>query len=272
MQVEGKTAQTVATRAGDSLVLQFWYSPRPGENSASNAFQVLWNGTVVDTLAPNGAPNGTALKATNWNLASYVVKATGSDTLAFNAIGNHPTYGALVDAVSLADRGASSVSFVSPAVNLSFGKNASGAEIADGTTAAEAVDGNIDGNYGEGSIMLTGAQSPNDYWEVDLGAVDTVSSINLFKRTDCCVTRLNNFYVLVSQTSMDGQSLSALLANRAVTSQYVANTGYVGGNSPQEYVVGFAPTAGRFVRVQLAGTGELGLAEVQVMGWPEGAK
>jgi hypothetical protein len=29
---------------------------------------------------------------------------------------------------------------------------------------------------------------------------------------------------------------------------------------------------GRFVRVQLAGTNQLQLAEVQVMGWPAGAK
>ena len=94
----------------------------------------------------------------------------------------------------------------------------------------------------------------------------------MFTRTDCCQTRLNNFYVLVSQTSMDGQTLAQLLANPAVTQVYTANTGYVAGNSPQQYSVGSGGVSGRYVRVQLAGTNQLQLAEVQVMGWPAGAK
>jgi DNA-binding beta-propeller fold protein YncE len=272
MQVGGTTSQAVSTKAGDSLVLQFWYSPRPGEPAAANTFQVLWNGTPIDTLAPNGAPNGTPLAAPAWSLATYVVKATGSDTLAFAATGNHPTYGALVDAVSLADRGASGATFSSPPVNLAYGKAASASEVSYGTSAAAAVDGNIDGNWPHGSIVITGGAAAQDYWEVDLGAVDTVQTVNLFNRTDCCATRLSNFYVLASPTSMDGQSLAQLLANPAVAKQYVTTTGYVAANSPQEYSVGLGPVSGRFVRVQLAGTNQLQLAEVQVMGWPAGAR
>ena len=96
--------------------------------------------------------------------------------------------------------------------------------------------------------------------------------MNLLNRTDCCATRLNNFYVLVSQTSMDGQSLAQLLANPAVTQVYTANTGYVMGNSPQLYSVNVGGVQGRYVRVQLAATNQLQLAEVQVLGWPAGAK
>ena len=272
MQLAGTTSQTVATQAGDALVLQFWYAARPGEASASNAFQVLWNGTVIDSLAPNGAPNGTALTALNWNLATYVVKATGNDTLSFAATGNHPTFGAMVDAVSLADRGASSTKFTSPAVNLSVGKPASAAEPGYGSNASAAVDGNVDGNFFDGSVVDTAGTNAQDYWEVDLGAVATIQSVNLFNRTDCCATRLNNFYVLVSPTSMDGQSLAQLLANPAVTQVYTANTGFVMGNEPQLYSVNVGALPGRYVRVQLAGINQLALAEVQVMGWPAGAK
>jgi len=267
MQVGGRTSQTVATKAGDALVLQFWYSARPGETAASNSFQVLWNGTAIDALAPNGSE----LTSLAWNLATYVVKATGNDTLSFNWTGNHPTFGALVDAVSLVDRGASSATFASPPVNLSVGKTASAAEVGYGSTAAAAVDGNVDGNFFHGSVVDTYGNNPQDYWEVDLGAVATIQSVNLFNRTDCCATRLNNFYVLVSQTSMDGQSLAQLLANPAVTRVYTANTGFVMGNSPQLYSVNVGDAEGRYVRVQLAGTNQLALAEVQVMGWPAGA-
>jgi len=105
-----------------------------------------------------------------------------------------------------------------------------------------------------------------------LGAVDTVQTVNLFNRTDCCATRLNNFYVLVSATSMDGQSLAQLLANPAVSARYVGNTGYVAGREPQLYGVGVGGVQGRYVRVQLAGTNQLQLAEVAVMGWPAGAR
>ncbi len=268
MQVGGTTSQAVKTTSGDALVLQFWYSARPGLATAGNAFQVVWNGTVIDSLVPNGSD----ITTTTWNLATYVVKATGSDTLSFTSTGNVSGYGALVDAVSLVDRGASSATFASPMVNLSFGKTAASSENGYGSVAALAVDGNTDGNFFNGSVSDSSGSSAQDYWEVDLGAVGTVQTVNLFNRTDCCGTRLNNFYVLVSKTSMDGQTLAQLLSNTAVTSTYVANTGFVQGNSPQLVTVGIGGVAGRYVRIQLAGENQLALSEVQVMGWPAGAK
>jgi len=262
-------AQTVTTTAGDSLVLTFWYSARPGLAAAANQFNVLWNGTVIDTLTPNG----TNLTTPAWQQATYIVKATGTDKLSFaQSPSNQNGEGSLVDAVSLVDSGTSSAVFASPQVNLAYGKTASAPQIGWGTVASAAVDGNIDGNYHNGSVSITDGTQAQDYWEVDLGAIDTVQTVNLFNRTDCCSTRLNNFYVLVSKTSMDGQTLAQLLANPAVTQVYTANTGYVGGNSPQEYSVGIGGVSGRYIRVQLAGTNQLQLAEVQVMGWPAGAK
>jgi hypothetical protein len=38
------------------------------------------------------------------------------------------------------------------------------------------------------------------------------------------------------------------------------------------FSVGAGGVQGRYVRVALAGTTDLQLAEVQVMGWPQGAK
>jgi hypothetical protein len=268
-------SQTVTTTAGDSLVLSFWYSARPGVAASANKFNVEWNGTVIDTLAPNG----THLTAPSWQQATYIVKATGSDTLSFaQSSSDSGGVGSLVDAVSLVDRGTSEATFTSPMRNLAYGKTASAAEPGYGSTAAEAVDGNIDGNFHDGSVTDTAGNSAEDYWEVDLGAVGTIETVNLFNRTDCCATRLNNFYVLVSQTSMDGQSLAQLLANPAVAQVYTTTTGYVMGNSPQLYSVSAGGSVsiggvqGRYVRVQLAGTNQLALAEVQVMGWPAGAK
>ena len=263
-------SQTVTTAtAGDALVLKFWYSARPGSPAVQNKFNVVWNGTVIDTLAPNG----TNLTAPSWQLATYIVQATGKDTVAFaQAAGATGGTGALIDATSLVDAGASETSIVTPLANLAHGKTASASEIGHGSVAAAAGDGNIDGNFFDGSVADTTGNAAQDYWEVDLGAVNTIQTVNLFNRTDCCATRLNNFYVLVAQSSMDGQSLAQLLANPAVTQKYVATTGFVAANMPQEYTVGIGGVQGRFVRIQLAGTSELALAEVQVMGWPLGAK
>ncbi len=262
-------SQSVTTTAADALVLTFWYSPRPGLAAAKNQFNVVWNGTVIDTLAPNGAN----LNAPSWRQATYIVKATGNDELSFAQAGaSVGGLGSLVDAVSLVDRGPSGAGFASPSVNLAFGKPASATEIGYGSSASAAVDGNTDGNFFDGSVADTAGNNAQDYWEVDLGAVGTIQTVNLFNRTDCCATRLNNFYVLVSSSSMDGQSLAQLLANPAVKRVYTANTGFVMGNSPQLYAVNLGAVPGRYVRVQLAGTNQLALAEVQVMGWPAGAR
>jgi YVTN family beta-propeller protein len=262
-------SQTVATTAGDTLVLTFWYSARPGVAAAENQFNVEWNGYVIDTLAPNG----TNLSAPSWHQATYIVKGTGSDKLSFaQSSSARGGLGALLDAVSLVDRGTSTATFASPLSNLAYGKSASASELGYGSAAEAAVDGNMDGNFFDGSVVDTAGISAQDYWEVDLGAVDTIQTVNLFNRTDCCGTRLNNFYVLVSATSMDGQSLSQLLTNAAVTQVYTANTGFVMGNSPQLYSVSLGAVQGRYVRVQLAGSNQLALAEVEVMGWPAGAR
>jgi hypothetical protein len=263
------TSQKIATTAGDALVLRFWYSARPGVAANSNKFNVVWNGTVIDTLAPNG----TGLTTPSWQSASYVVRATGNDTLAFTESGIYTDgIGGLLDAVSVVDMGPAESTTVTPLANLAYDKSASASTVGWGTSPAWAVDGNIDGNYGDGSVSISTGGAAQDWWEVDLGAQSIIQTVNLFNRTDCCSTRLNNFYVLISAAPMDGQTLAQLLANPAVTQLYTATSGYVAGNSPQELIVGAGGVQGRYVRVALAGTNYLQLAEVQVMGWPVGAK
>ena len=45
---------TITDVPADGLILQGDYSPRRGFNAAQNTIQVLWNGTVVSTLARDG--------------------------------------------------------------------------------------------------------------------------------------------------------------------------------------------------------------------------
>jgi YVTN family beta-propeller protein len=145
-------------------------------------------------------------------------------------------------------------------LNLALGKPATSSPVAWGGDPARAVDGNTDGVYAANSVSHTdiGTQS---WWQVDLGQVSAVQSVQLFNRTDCCVGRLSDFRVLVSVNDMAGRTLAQLLADPAVTQ--VAVVSMNGGASVGLTLPG---SSGRYVRVQLAGTDYLSLAEVQVFG------
>ncbi len=129
------------------------------------------------------------------------------------------------------------------------------------TDASKAVDGNTDGNFWDGSVSHTN-QDANAWWEVDLGASATVSSIVVWNRTDCCGDRLSDYWVFVSDTPFASNDTPATLQNRA-------------GTWSSHQTVEPSPSAaiavtgeGRYVRVQLSGTNYLSLAEVQVLGTP----
>jgi hypothetical protein len=145
-----------------------------------------------------------------------------------------------------------------PGTNLATGKAATQSS-AGMAPAGRAVDGNTDGNYYNGSLTHTGLD-PNAWWQVDLGASATVSSVVIWNRTDCCGARLADYWVFVSNTPFQATDTPATLQGRAGTwsshQTTVPNPATSIGVSAQ----------GRYVRVQLSGTDYLSLAEVQVMG------
>jgi alpha-L-fucosidase 2 len=109
-----------------------------------------------------------------------------------------------------------------------------------------AVDGNPDGNWGSSSVTHTDYLD-QAWWQVDLGASKFVTSVDVFNRTDCCADRLSNFYVM---TSTDG-------------STWTANYNYFNAGNPSSFLVN---SQARYVKIQLAGTNYLSLAEVYVWG------
>ncbi|MEH3036972.1 MAG: DUF642 domain-containing protein [Sphingomonas adhaesiva] len=93
----GALSQSVKTEAGKSYTLAFDYAGRPGA-LASSAFEVVWNGRVVATIAPTNSTMTTQ---------KFTVTGTGdSDTLSFRAVaGDNDRMGALLDNVSLIRQG-----------------------------------------------------------------------------------------------------------------------------------------------------------------------
>ena len=143
--------------------------------------------------------------------------------------------------------------------NVAYGRSATQSSNPDGNTASRAVDGNTDGNYANGSVSRTNADA-QAWWQTDLGALRRIDLVQLWNRTDCCSDRLQNFSVFVSQTDMTGRSMQELAADPAVIKRQVGATRGLPGVTLPVYGLG------RYVRVQLAGTNELHLAEVQVFG------
>jgi hypothetical protein len=150
----------------------------------------------------------------------------------------------------------------SPVSNVAAGKAATQSTTLAYPTAAagSAVDGITDGNFFNGSVTHTNLDM-NAWWQVDLNASTTVASIVIWNRTDaCCNTRLNDYWVFVSDTPFGATDTPTTLQNRAGT--FASHQTTV--PSPSTTIA--VGARGRYVRVQLTGAGYLSLAEVQVLG------
>jgi hypothetical protein len=141
-------------------------------------------------------------------------------------------------------------------VHLAQGKPAVQSSDLFGGVAARAVDGNTSGAWSNNSVTHTGLDA-QAWWQVDLGGVQSIRSVRVWNRTDSFPERLSNFYVLVSDTPFASTDLTTALNQPGVSSYFTPGAAGVA----TELSVN---RTGRYVRVQLAGTGYLSLAEVQV--------
>ena len=166
----------------------------------------------------------------SWNTVSLT---TGS----INATGEKAMALYLIPIVNLALNGTATQSSTNPSYNK-------GPELA--------IDGDINGNYGGGSVTVTNNEE-NPWWQVDLGANKTIDDIKVFNRTDgCCKAAMSNFTVSVINNS--GVEVFAKTFTTFPDPSVIVNAGGV---------------AGRIVKVQLNATSALTLAEVQIFGSDE---
>lgn len=143
--------------------------------------------------------------------------------------------------------------------NLALGRPATQSSDYQTNPAMRAVDGSTDGVLANGSTTHT-LNNPQEWWQVDLGGLRRIDLVQLWNRTDCCSDRLQNFSVFVSATDMSGRSFDELNADPTVLKRQV-------GASRVLPSIGIPVNGlGRYVRVQLAGSNFLQLAEVQVFG------
>jgi len=125
--------------------------------------------------------------------------------------------------------------------------------------AAAAVDGNTNGVFFNGSVTATNVES-GAWWQVDLGASKAITSITVWNRTDCCASRLGDYWVFASDSPFLPTDTPSSLQNRVATFSARRTT------APAPSTTIPVGLQGRYVRVQLNGADYLSLAEVQVLG------
>ena len=126
--------------------------------------------------------------------------------------------------------------------------------------AARAIDGNTSGVWRNGSVTHTRNES-EPWWQAKLADNTYVSEVQLWNRTNCCTSRLTDFYVFTSDTPFQpNDSVNDLVNNPDVAWYFHA------GPLADSNVTIPVGSSGPYVRIQLSGVGTLSLAEVKVFG------
>jgi hypothetical protein len=144
--------------------------------------------------------------------------------------------------------------------NIAIGKAATQSSTVASANASNAIDGNVDGVFGNGSVTHTGDIAANAWWQVDLGASASIAAMTIWNRTDCCEDRLSDYWVFVSDTPFAPGDTPSTLATRAGTWSVRLLS------IPKPAAAISVGARGRYVRIQLTGTNFLHLAEVEVFG------
>jgi hypothetical protein len=126
-----------------------------------------------------------------------------------------------------------------------------------GAPASRVVDGDTNGVFLNNSVNHTN-QELNAWWQTDLGASTTISTLNVWNRTDCCSERLDDFWIFVSDTPFD----MSLTPDQQAARPGVWSS-HQSGSAPVVTTV-HPGVPGRYLMVQLNGTNYLSLAEVEV--------
>jgi hypothetical protein len=242
--VTGGTPQS--TLAGSAF-------PIPLQVTVKDANGMPVAGASVTFSSPSTGPSATPL--------SLTVLTNGAGVASVTAVANNiPGSYTVTATLAALSTSFSLTNLFGGGSNLAQGKAATQSSTYPSATsgAAAAVDGNTDGNFSSGSVTATNLDN-NAWWQVDLGASTVVGAVVIWNRTDCCGSRLSDFWVFISGTPFLSTDTPATLQNRAATF-----SSHQTAAPPPSITVAANGARGRYVRVQLTGADYLSLAEVQV--------
>lgn len=143
--------------------------------------------------------------------------------------------------------------------NGALNKNTSQSTTYGNGHASYAVDGNTQGSSPWTADLQHTNNEYRPWWQVDLGELHEIEEVKIYNRSDALQFKLRDFYVFVSSQPINTQSsLENLLADENIHNYY-----FSGEASLQENIE--ILNEGRFVRIQLSGSGTLHMSEVEVM-------
>ncbi|MBF0787306.1 discoidin domain-containing protein [Streptococcus sp. 19428wC2_LYSM12] len=227
----------------EELELANWLSSHYSAHPADNEFR-----TTVLTLEGHTGGKPTIIISgdvnhysydENWDEANHrytlTVNHNGKVEIVMETEGNGPV--PLPEADSFDDSH----------LNIAYGKPTSQSSTDYGGHSDRAVDGNINGDFGLGSVTHTRNDNPS-WWEVDLRKTDKIGRVNIYNRTDAEPQRLANFDVILYDSD-----------KKEVAKKHVD---YLTADFIE---LRFQAKEAKFVRIQLKTGGvPLSLAEVEV--------
>ncbi|MEM1320597.1 MAG: PA14 domain-containing protein, partial [Bacteroidota bacterium] len=142
--------------------------------------------------------------------------------------------------------------------NLALNGTATQSSTGFGGVASRAIDGNTDGDFFNGSTTFANAGT-NPWWQVDLGALNYITNLEIYNRADCCENNFRNFFIFISDAPFTSNDPDVLLYDPNVNAQYILDTVAF----PSAFTIN---ATGRYVRIQLKDNGPLSIAELRVIG------
>ncbi len=128
-----------------------------------------------------------------------------------------------------------------------------------GATSYRAVDGNFNGDFFAENSVTNSDWKENAFWEVDLGNISDIETINIWNRTDCCDENLKEFYILVSDEPFVSEKLNTVLLQNFISTYFIEDI----AGSPTQINI---DRTGRYIRLQLKNEGAITMAELEVIG------
>ncbi|MEM6628614.1 MAG: PQQ-dependent sugar dehydrogenase, partial [Bacteroidota bacterium] len=148
--------------------------------------------------------------------------------------------------------------------NLALGKSVSqSSQYGDGVPEI-AVDGDTSGTnvWGQDADLQHTQTESQPWWKVNLGSVNPLDSMRIYNRSNCCQSRLNNFYILVASSDFDANlAIDTLLADTSITAFHFP------GSAGLIETISLGHINGQFAAIKLtASSVQLHMAEVEVYG------
>ena len=152
--------------------------------------------------------------------------------------------------------------------NVALGKEVNSSGVT--TTESLGVDGNTSGSIDSGTEADLVYLSPSadtlgglPFYDINLGSIHNLEEVRVYPRADCCPEQLEDFFILISRTSLEGRSLASIIPDTTVSKFQ-----YVGAAPNGEPIIFDLPSGsiGQHIRLTSTANESLVFSEIEAYG------